>query len=646
MTLSIIIVNYNVKYFLEQCLYSVQKAIAGLAAEVIVVDNHSTDGSLHYLKPKFPFICFMQNESNIGFARACNKGLHIAKGEYILFLNPDTLIAEDTLQRCLRFFQQHTEAGAVGVRMVDGGGNFLKESKRAFPAPLTSLFKLLGLARAFPRSRTFSRYHLGHLEATQNHEVDVLAGAFMMIRRDVLDKTGSFDELFFMYGEDVDLSYRIQKAGYKNYYLAETEIIHFKGESTKRGSLNYVRLFYSAMSLFVKKHYGGSKVTFFTAAIQAAIWMRAFIAALAKFIKWIGLPVIDAVLILFSFWLTKNFWINFIKPNNIYPNYLLRIALPAFTVVYLVVAYYAGLYDKQHKRSYLFRSTFIATGVLLALYALLPEQYRFSRGIVVFGALLATVLISILRWLLVDSGVLSPMADTISQPYILVAGTELEFDEIEIMIKGKNRNDSIIGRLSVGNDIQNAIAPLPEVNTVAAALSAKELILCAGTLSYQQIISFIQTITEPLRLRFHAAGSYSIIGSDSSTSSGETFSAEASYNLAMPGKRRVKRLLDVVVAILLLLLFPLHFLMVRRPLRLLFYCLLILMAKRTWIGYSSRYHQLPALRQSVLTPSGQPITQQLLPPENRFLMDFWYAQNYEPLQDIKLIVKNYLHLSD
>ncbi|MBD0365079.1 MAG: glycosyltransferase, partial [Flavisolibacter sp.] len=484
------------------------------------------------------------------------------------------------------------------------------------------------------------------LEATQNHEVDVLAGAFMMIRRDVLDKTGSFDELFFMYGEDVDLSYRIQKAGYKNYYLAETEIIHFKGESTKRGSLNYVRLFYSAMSLFVKKHYGGSKVTFFTAAIQAAIWMRAFIAALAKFIKWIGLPVIDAVLILFSFWLTKNFWINFIKPNNIYPNYLLRIALPAFTVVYLVVAYYAGLYDKQHKRSYLFRSTFIATGVLLALYALLPEQYRFSRGIVVFGALLATVLISILRWLLVDSGVLSPMADTISQPYILVAGTELEFDEIEIMIKGKNRNDSIIGRLSVGSDIQNAIAPLPEVNTVAAALSAKELILCAGTLSYQQIISFIQTITEPLRLRFHAAGSYSIIGSDSSTSSGETFSAEASYNLAIPGKRRVKRLLDVMVAILLLLLFPLHFLMVRRPLRLLFYCLLILMAKRTWIGYSSRYHQLPALRQSVLTPSGQPITQQLLPPENRFLMDFWYAQNYEPLQDIKLIVKNYLHLSD
>src|SRR5687768_2474036 len=257
--LSVIIVNYNVKHFLEQCLCSVQKAIAGLQAEVIVIDNHSADNSVNYLESKFPGVRFLTNPDNLGFAKACNQGLRLATGKYVLFQNPDTLVPEDCYRSCITFMESHPDAGALGIKMLDGRGKFLKESKRSFPSPLTSLFKLFGLSRLFPRSRIFSKYHLGNLDENKNHEVDVLAGAFMMVRKDVMEKVGGFDEIFFMYGEDVDLSYRIQKAGYRNYYFAESQIIHFKGESTRKGSLNYVRLFYKAMSIFVAKHYGGGK---------------------------------------------------------------------------------------------------------------------------------------------------------------------------------------------------------------------------------------------------------------------------------------------------------------------------------------------------------------------------------------------------
>jgi O-antigen biosynthesis protein len=262
MQLSVIIVNYNVKHFLEQCLFSVLKASATIQAEIFVIDNNSSDNSIDYLQPRFPLVRFMANPENIGFAKACNQGLKWSKGEYVLFLNPDTIVPEDCFEKCLAFFAANPNAGALGIRMLDGTGKFLKESKRSFPSPVTSLFKLFGLSRLFPHSKLFSKYHLGHLDNKKDHEVDVLAGAFMMIRKEVLDATGGFDEIFFMYGEDVDLSYRIQKLvnpvtgeKYRNYYFSGSSIIHFKGESTRRASMNYVRMFYNAMSLFVRKHY-------------------------------------------------------------------------------------------------------------------------------------------------------------------------------------------------------------------------------------------------------------------------------------------------------------------------------------------------------------------------------------------------------
>lgn len=248
-----------------------------------MIDNASTDGSFDFFKNRFTQVNFIWNNSNPGFAKANNEALKLAQGEYILFLNPDTIVLEDGFEKCIAFLKSQENACALGIKMIDGSGKFLRESKRAFPSPFTSFFKISGMSKIFPRSKIFAKYHLGNLSENENHRVDVLAGAFMMIPKKILDITGGFDEQFFMYGEDIDLSYRIQKAGFTNYYFAESTILHFKGESTEKGSLNYVKMFYKAMSIFVKKHYGKS-AGIFTFFIQLTIFLRAGLSAIRRLI--------------------------------------------------------------------------------------------------------------------------------------------------------------------------------------------------------------------------------------------------------------------------------------------------------------------------------------------------------------------------
>ncbi len=285
MQLSVIIVSYNVKYFLEQCLCAVIDAIDKIDAEVWVVDNASSDGTIEYLHDKFPIVQFIANATNMGFGKANNQAQKKASGKYILFLNPDTIVAEDSFEKCISFLENDPKAGALGVKMIDGTGQFLPESKRSFPAPLTSFYKLSGLSKLFPRSKIFGKYALAYLNENQNHAVDVISGAFMFCKRKILMNVKGFDEAFFMYGEDIDLSYRIQKAGYTNWYFSDTTIIHFKGESSKKGSVRYIKIFYEAMIVFVKKHYSGGISTLFALFFQVGIWVRAGIAAIYFSIK-------------------------------------------------------------------------------------------------------------------------------------------------------------------------------------------------------------------------------------------------------------------------------------------------------------------------------------------------------------------------
>ena len=473
MQLSIIIVNYNVKYFLEQCLCSVIKAIENIDAEIFVVDNNSTDGSKSFFKEGFVTVKFIWNSENVGFSRANNIALKQATGKYLLFLNPDTLLPEDCLERSISFLESHSEAGALGLKMLDGSGKFLKESKRAFPSPLTSFYKLSGLTKMFPHSKLFSKYYLGNLDENQNQEVDVLAGAFMMVPKKIIDEVGSFDDKFFMYGEDIDLSYRIQEAGYKNLYFADSCIIHFKGESTKRGGLNYVRLFYKAMSIFARKHYG-NRAFLFNLLIQVGIFFRAILSAVKRFLKWIGMPVIDGAIILMSFWVVKFLWNFYIKKDVNYSPNMLIIAFPFFAIVFLIASYYSGLYDNGFKQKRLNNSTIIAFAILLSVYALLPESIRFSRGILVFGSLLAFVLMKIIRGRLVKWKVIERDEESDEHRQTFIVGTEKEFKEVKIIMQNAGMGERVLGRIEITGGATSAIGKIEDISRLLTLRSKGE----------------------------------------------------------------------------------------------------------------------------------------------------------------------------
>jgi GT2 family glycosyltransferase len=276
MQLSIIIVNYNSKQLLENCIGSLQKAIQNIETEIIIVDNNSTDDSWEYIKSLRLTGSSFKMKENFGFATACNGGFGVSHGKYILFLNPDTIVPETSLADCISFFESHPDAGAIGVRMVDIQNKFLKESKRGLPTPAASFYKLFGLSAIFPKSKTFSKYYEGHLPEKENKSVEVLSGAFMMVRREVFEKVNGFDVRFFMYGEDIDLSIRILQAGYKNYYLGKVTVTHLKGGSTTYNN-KYVQDFYGAMSLFVKKHYSNRSLLF-RSVLYSGISVRKIIA--------------------------------------------------------------------------------------------------------------------------------------------------------------------------------------------------------------------------------------------------------------------------------------------------------------------------------------------------------------------------------
>jgi O-antigen biosynthesis protein len=640
--LSVIIVNYNVKHFLEQCLASVQRAAQQLPVEVLVVDNASADGSLAYLQPLFPQVTFIANKENTGFAKANNQAVALAKGRYILFLNPDTLVPEDAFTKSIAFFEQHPQCGALGLRMVDGSGQFLRESKRAFPSPVTSFYKLSGLARLFPKSATFSKYHLGHLSEHETHEVDVLAGAYMMIAKTILDEHGSFDEAFFMYGEDVDLSYRIQKAGYKNYYYPGVTIIHFKGESTRRGSLNYVKMFYNAMSLFVKKHYGQARAGTFNLFIQTAIWLRAAVSGVGRFIKKIGLPLLDAALVLLCIWAVKLFWFQYIKPDVKYVREVLIVAASSYTLIYIISGFFTGMYDNPYKQGNLNRSALTTSVLLLALYGLLPEQYRFSRGIIFVSAILVYLTISLFRWLLLRWNVLESAKEVNEEKQTVVVGTAAEYQRAEALYAASALQEKLLGRIDPGDNTVEAIGTLAGLHQLESAVSFKEIVFCEGKLSFTEIIKNVQQTPERFKIKFFASGTHSIVGSDSKDTTGDAISLQEKFMLSHAQARRCKRMADVVCSLILLFLSPLLFWFSKQKTTYFANALQVLLAGKTWVGYAQEHPQWPPLRPGVLESNGKTTAaNRQLSPLILYQLDYRYAKNYRCYNDIKLIMKGF-----
>jgi O-antigen biosynthesis protein len=611
-----------------------------IKVEVWVVDNASTDGSIPYLEEKFPWVKWLANENNVGFAKANNQALQHCKGKYVLYLNPDTLVPEDCLQKCYAFLEQHSNAGALGIRMIDGSGKFLPESKRSFPSPLTSFFKLIGLSSLFPRSPMFGRYSLGYLDEHQNHEVDVLAGAFMMCKREVLQQLHGFDETFFMYGEDIDLSYRIQKAGFTNYYFSGSEIIHFKGESTRKGSLNYVRMFYQAMSIFVKKHYGGSKARIFNFFIQLAILVRGAVSAIVNAIVKVGLPLFDALIIFGSFQLVNFTWIKLVRHGQDFVPKLVNISLPGFTLVFLLSATLAGIYDNKYKPRKALYAAVVAIIIMLAVYSLLPENFRFSRGVILFGGVTALAAITLFRALLQKWKMVDDEDEQKRHQQTLIVASIDEYNEIQTLLKLAGLQERVMGRVATDNQEAGALASLSELYPLLQTIDIRDIIFSKGQLTYKQIIEHVQQLPAGICVRFHAYGSSSIVGSDSKDTSGEFVSIEGRFHLAHPYQKRMKRIIDVSLAVFILLTFPIHF-FVCGP-RSISNALFVLLHKRTWVGYNCVDTLLPYLPAGVLTTTGgTTIAKSDMNAGHLHQLDEWYARYYNWPHDVKIILKHY-----
>ena len=650
MKLSVIIVNYNVKYFLEQALLSVEQACANIDSEIFVVDNNSVDDSVEMVREKFPDVKLIANKHNPGFSIANNQAIRESKGEYILLLNPDTVVEEDTFEKCIRFMDARPQAGGLGVKMIDGSGRFLPESKRGFPSPKVAFYKTFGLSKLFPKSKTFNHYHLGYLDKDENHEVEVLAGAFMWLRKSVLDEIGLLDEAFFMYGEDIDLSYRIVKAGYKNYYFSDSTIIHYKGESTKKGSLNYVKTFYNAMIIFARKHFQGEQAWLFILMLQMAIYFRAFITLTGNFFKAAYLPILDAVLIFIGFYFLKDFWANYyFKYPDYYPASFLYFNIPLYIGFWLVSVYFSGGYDKRSNIRQLVRGIFIGTVLLAAVYGFLDMEYRTSRVLIILGMVWAVVSTIALRAILHFSQYQNLNIGKDKSRNLVIVGTRQESSRVMNLLHQAEVQNNLIGTVAPKgiDDSKTYLSKLEQLDEVVHIYKINEIIFCSKDVSAQDIMQWMTKLGVDLEYKIVPKESLSIIGSSSKNSSGELYTIDIRFEIADTRNRRNKRMLDLIIAIFLLIFCPLVFWFVKNKTGYFLNIMDVIFGNKTWVAYAlytdSSIENLPEIRKGVLSPIDGLKISNINPPTIQRL-NFIYAKDYSTYNDLEIIWKAFKRL--
>jgi GT2 family glycosyltransferase len=648
MKLSVIIVNYNVEHFLEQCLHSVRKATKNMLAEVFVVDNNSVDGSVAMIKQKFPEIKLIENKTNTGFSFANNQAIKIATGEYILLLNPDTIVEEDTFVKCAKFMDERADAGGLGVKMIDGKGNFLPESKRGLPTPAVAFFKIFGFARVFPSSKIFGKYHLGFLNRDENHSIEILSGAYMMMRKTVLDKVGLLDEDFFMYGEDVDLSYRIIKAGYKNYYYSGTRIIHYKGESTKKSSVNYVFVFYNAMIIFARKHFSQGNAKLFSFFIKLAIYLRAAAAIVSRFIKKIFLPLVDSLLIYCGFYFIKNYYEHEIKSeeSGFYPPEYMLYVVPTYIFVWLCTTYLSGGYDKSLKISKIVRGIVVGTIGILVIYALLPESLRFSRALILIGAAWAAAIITFLRITLHLLGIKNHLLNANENKRIAIVGDADEFKRVNNLLKQTHLKTSFVGQILVSENTENkktevTLGNISQLQEAIDIYKIDEVIFCAKDVAAQIIIdNMLKSGDNPVDYKIAPPESLSVIGSNSIDTSGDLYTIDIN-SISKPINKRNKRIIDITVSTLLLLLLPILFFIVKNPFRFLGNIFTVGLGLKTWVGIEDKTIQnkkLTFIKPGIILPSTASGNKNINQ-ETADRINMLYAKDYRAWNDLTIIFK-------
>jgi O-antigen biosynthesis protein len=564
--LSIVIVNYNVKEFLQNLVHSLQKAVSNITHEIIVVDNASDDGSVEFICEKFPQIKLITNQANLGFSKANNVALKIAKGKFILLINPDTIVSEDTIAKMIEFFDEHPEAGLAGCKILNPDGSLQLACRRSYPGPWTSFCKVTGLSAMFPKSKLFAKYNLTYLDENFTYEVDAISGSFMMMRREVYEKVGGFDEQFFMYGEDLDLCYRIQQNGYKVYYYPGTQIIHYKGESTKRSSLDETKYFYKAMNLFVKKHFS----SFFLVEIilLSAIGFRKFFAFLGRR----NLGIIGIILDIFFFNLSlltaEKFYLRFTSwtgfPEFSYP---LILVIPA--AIHVLVAVLIGVYRKNSF------SVLRNTGAILISFFIISsltfffKQFAYSRAVFLITYLF--LLISLSAWRIILKLFFKVgMAPASSSKRTLIVGTNKTAINIAEKLQKKFIDDHFIQGLigyshkDIGHKFAGyeVVGSLDNINKVISENKINEVIFSQDELSYNQMMSVVSNNTSD-GVDFKLIGSNLdfLVGKTSVSVLDDIPLIDIKLNISNPVSRFTKSLMDYTIGMLaLIFIYPLIYL--------------------------------------------------------------------------------------
>jgi GT2 family glycosyltransferase len=646
--LSIVIVNYNVKHFIEQCLHSVYSALKGIDAEVFVVDNNSVDGSVALIKEKFPQVILIENKVNTGFSKANNQAIRVSKGQYVLLLNPDTVVQEDTFTKTLAFMDAHPDAGGLGVKMVDGKGNFLPESKRGLPTPEVAFYKIFGLSKFFPKSKRFGRYHLTYLDKNKTHSIDVLSGAFMLLRAETLAKCGLLDEEYFMYGEDIDLSYRIILSGYKNYYFPDTCIIHYKGESTKKSSVNYVLVFYRAMAIFARKHFSQNRAKLFSILIHFAIYLRAGASIGWRMVKQIALPALDFVLIFGGLFAVKEFYekhIKFVSGEGTYIEHLVKWAFLTYSAIWVFSVFLNGGYDKPVKLRKIAQGVVTGMAVILIGYSLLPEAYRFSRAIILLGS--ASTLLSLLLVRLVFHALKLKgfILNEDLRKRIAIVGSTDEYERVVSVLKETSVKPAFIGFVSINEQTDNQLGNINQLNEIIEVHQIQEIIFCSKNISSQQIISYmLQLVSVEVDFKIAPPESISIIGSNSIDTAGDDLYVIDFNSVSKPHNKRKKRIFDMATSLILLTALPIIIFVEKKPMHFLANLLLVLVGAKTWVGYEANADpRLPSIKKSVLSPH-----QHIKATDKEYLnkLNLAYAKDYKTENDLKIILKNFRALGN
>lgn len=647
--LSIVIVNYNVKHFLEQCLISVFKALKSTSAEVFVVDNNSVDGSCALIKEKFPQVKLIENDKNHGFSYANNQSIKKASGEYILLLNPDTVVEEGCFGKCIAFMDSNPEAGGLTVKMIDGKGRFLPESKRALPTPAVAFYKIFGFSKLFPKSKRFARYHLGHLDKDQSHEIEILPGAFMFLRKEVLEKTGLLDETFFMYGEDIDLSYRITIAGYKNFYLPETTIIHYKGESTKKGSINYVLVFYQAMIIFARKHFSQKNARLFSLLINTAIYFRALIALGHRFIKKAVLPLLDFALIYLAYFIIKPFWEQYkFSTIGYYPNEFMNYIVPSYILIWIISLWLSGAYAKSIQKGSIIKGVFSGLIAILIIYSLLPENLRFSRALILIGTLISLFVTFLNRVIIDVAGIFYQRFHRIRKSRILIVGGIDEINRVEKLLSVLTITPDFAGYVSATPGSKNPyLGSLEQIDEMITIHNIDEIIFCARDIDSQTIISnMLKLSTRDIDFKIAQPETISIIGSNSIDSAGDFYTLDIN-SINKEKNIRNKRLFDIISSLIILIVSPFLIAFTKKTTQVINNSLRVLFGFKTWIGYYTggniQINHLPKIKKGILSPLDFVIKDE----GTKSLADnlnMVYAKNYNLWTDLKILMKGFKNI--